>query len=159
MGDPSRGLTAYVSLLVLQTAAACCLVWIDLPIFLRIASNLGTPQRLEPWRLAIIAGSVAVLQCCYWTRLRHVPIHVPFQNILVGHLIIFASRVSFFFGGVFFSVIFFRHLPELDVLPPIGQASAKAFAILTVLFSLFCYALELERLGKAIEGERARADS
>ena len=30
--------------------------------------------------------------------------------------------------------------------------------VLTILFSLFCYALELERLGKAIEGERARID-
>jgi hypothetical protein len=135
------------------------LFWADLPIFLRIASRLGQPQELESWRIAVVAGSVAVLQCCYWTRFRRVSIHVPFQNILIGHLIVFASRVSFFFGGVFFSVVFFRHLPELDVLPPIEQGSTKAFAILTILFSLFCYALELERLGKAIEGERARADS
>lgn len=119
---------------------------------------MGEPQELETWRLAIVAGSVAVLQCCYWTRLRRVSIHIPFQNILVGHLIVFASRVSFFFGGVFFSVVFFRHLPQLDVLPTINQGVTKSLAVLTILFSLFCYALELERLGKAIEGESTRID-
>jgi hypothetical protein len=156
MGELSRGPIAYVSLLVVQTAAASCLFWADLPIFLRIASSLGQPQELETWRLAAVAGSVAVLQCCYWIRLQRVSIYAPFQNILIGHLIVFASRVSFFFGGVFFSMVFFRHLPELDVLPLIAQGVTKALAVLTILFSLFCYALELERLGKAIEGERTR---
>ena len=107
---------------------------------------------METWRLAVVMGCVAILQCCYWTRLRHVAIHAPIRNVPIGHLLAFASRVSFFFGGASFSVVFFRRLPELDVLPSIGQGSAKALAILAILFSLFCYALELERLGKAIEG-------
>lgn len=153
MSKPSRGPGAYVGLLVLQTVAASSLFWADLPIFLRMVSRPGRPLELETWRLAIVAGGVAVLQCCYWIRLRRVAVHVPFENIFVGHLIVFASRVSFFFGGVLFSMTFFRHLPELEVLPPIGQVLAKGLAILAILFSLFCYALELERLGKAIEGE------
>lgn len=153
MGKPSRGASAYAILLVLQSAAASSLFWADLPIFLQMVSRLGQPLELETWRLAVVAGGVAILQCCYWIRLRHVAVHVPFENIVVGHLIVFASRVSFFFGGVLFSMTFFRHLPELDVLPPVGQGLAKGLAILAILFSLFCYALELERLGKAIEGE------
>ncbi|WP_244479962.1 hypothetical protein [Methylobacterium sp. Leaf94] len=79
------------------------------------------------------------------------PLSVPFRNVLVGHLLLFSSRASFFFGGAFFSVVFFRHLPELEVLPPFGQAVTKGITIIAVLFALFCYSLELERLGKAIE--------
>lgn len=153
MGKSLRGPAAYTGLLAIQTAAASCLFWVDLPIFLRIVSNIGHPQELETWRLVVIAGSVAVLQSSYWIRLHCVPIQVPFENVLVGHLLVFASRVSFFFGSVFFSVVFFRHLPEFDVMPPIDQILAKALAILAILFSLFCYALELERFGKAIEGK------
>jgi hypothetical protein len=69
---------------------------------------------------------------------------------LVVHLVLFASRVSFFFGGAFFSAVFFDHLPELEVLPPLGQIIIKALYLAVVLFGLFCYSLELKRLGNAI---------
>ena len=151
MGQPSRWAAAYVGLLILQTAAASSLLWMILPIFQRMISRLGEPQVLELWRLATIMSSVAVLQLCYWMRLQRVPIYVPFQNVLIGHLLMFSSRASFFFGGAFFSLTFFRHVPELDAIPSFGQGSAKAIAIIVILFSLFCYSLELERLGKAIE--------
>ncbi|RDL50612.1 hypothetical protein BLJAPNOD_01733 [Ensifer sp. M14] len=66
----------------------------------------------------------------------------------------FASRASFVFGGALFSVIFFRHVPQLEVLPPLGQGIAKTLGVMAVLFALFCYSLELERLGKVIEEQR-----
>ncbi|KQO69207.1 hypothetical protein [Methylobacterium sp. Leaf89] len=133
------------------TSDSSSLLWMILPVFRRMVSRLGEPQDLEPWRHAIIIGGVVVLQSCYWVRLRYVPLSVPFRNVLVGHLLLFSSRASFFFGGAFFSVVFFRHLPELGVLPPFGQAVTKGITIIAVLFALFCYSLELERLGKAIE--------
>jgi MFS superfamily sulfate permease-like transporter len=66
-------------------------------------------------------------------------------------ILLFASRVNFFFGGAFFSAVFFRHLPELEVFPSLGQTAIKALYLAAVLFGLFCYSLELERLGKAID--------
>ncbi|WP_234706760.1 hypothetical protein [Ensifer aridi] len=101
-------------------------------------------------QLSIIAVTV-VLHILYWARLSRVDVAAPFHNIVVGHILVFASRLNFLFGGVFFSTIFFRHLPELASLPPFGQALIKAVLIGAVLFGLFCYSLELERLGKAIE--------
>ncbi|TXN00056.1 hypothetical protein FV242_23300 [Methylobacterium sp. WL64] len=150
--QPSRWAAAYGGLLILQTAAASCLLWIMLPIFRRMISRLGEPLDLELWRLVTVIGCVTVMQSCYWIRIQRVPIYIPFRNVVVGHLLLFASRASFFFGGAFFSVIFFRHVPELSALPPLGQGFAKALAVLAILFSLFCYSLELERLGKAVEG-------
>ncbi|MGF6227732.1 hypothetical protein QFZ27_001687 [Inquilinus ginsengisoli] len=150
MGQPSRRV-AYAMLLILQTATASYLMWLILPIFRRVVSRLGEPPNVDlSVEIAIIGGAV-VLQCCYWTRLRWIPVFAPFRSIVVGHLLLFASRASFFFGGALFSVIFFRHVPELDALPPLGQILGRALAVMAVLFSLFCYSLELERLGKAIE--------
>jgi len=150
MGQALRGAAAYFGLLAFQTAAASCLLWVSLPIFRRLISRLGESQELEPLRLATIVGSVVVLQSCYWVRLQRIPIYVPFYNVLIGHLLLFCSRASFFFGGAFFSVTFFRHIPELGALPPFSQGAIKALAIIATLFSLFCYSFELERLGKAI---------
>jgi uncharacterized membrane protein YhhN len=69
----------------------------------------------------------------------------------------FASRASFFFGGALFSAIFFRHIPQLDALPPLGQAIAKTLGVAALLFALFCYSLELERLGRSMEERAAKA--
>ncbi|ACS43990.1 hypothetical protein [Methylorubrum extorquens] len=148
MGQPSRWAAAYLGLLVLQTAAASSLFWMILPILRRMISRLGEPLDLEAWRLATVTGSVIVLQSCYWIRHQRAPVYAAFRNVVIGHLLMFASRASFFFGGAFFSLIYFRHVPELSVLPPLGQGFAKALAIFVILFSLFCYSLELERLGK-----------
>ncbi|GLS19625.1 hypothetical protein GCM10007874_26420 [Labrys miyagiensis] len=122
-----------------------------LPIFLQLISNPGVQQDIDPLtQAAIIAGAIA-LQGSYWLRYRWVTIHVPFRSAPVGHLVMFASRVSFFFGGALFSVIFFRHVPEFDMFPPLGQAMLKLLIVMAILFALFCYALELERFGKAID--------
>ena len=149
---------AYAVLLTAQTAAATFLFWMVFPIFHSIVTHLGERQVLDfSEQIAIVAGA-ALLHCCYWTRLKWVPVTPPFHSSFVAHLCFFASRISFFFGSALFSIIFFRHLPELDALPTFGQAVVKTLYIAGTLFGLFCYSLELDRLGKAIE-ERPPEDS
>ncbi|WP_246706617.1 hypothetical protein [Rhizobium leguminosarum] len=60
----------------------------------------------------------------------------PFHSVFAAHLLFFASRVSFFFGGALFSAIFFRHLPELDAFPPFAQAFVKSLYVAATLFGL-----------------------
>jgi hypothetical protein len=145
---------AYAVLLTGQTAAASFLFWMVFPIFHSLVTHLGERQVLDfSEQIAIVAGA-ALLHCCYWTRLKWVPITAPFHSGFVAHLCFFASRVSFFFAGALFSAIFFRHLPELDALPTFGQAAVKTLYIAGILFGLFCYSLELDRLGKAIDERR-----
>lgn len=79
------------------------------------------------------------------------PVTPLFHGVFVAHLLFFASRVSFFFGGALFSAIFFRHLPELDAFSPFAQAFVKSVYVAATLFGLFCYSLELDRFGKAVE--------
>jgi hypothetical protein len=71
--------------------------------------------------------------------------------VFLAHLVRFGSRVSFFLGGALFTAVFFRHIPEMEMLPPIGRGLARVTLLLAVLFSLFCYSLELDRLGDEID--------
>jgi hypothetical protein len=150
--DPVR----YAILMVVQTAAATFLFFTVFPIFRQVVTQFGKPQDISLYQHVAVACGAAVLQACYWARFRRVPIPVPFRSAFVGHLFLFAGRASFFCAGAFFSAFFFRHFPELEQLPPLVEGAAKVFEVILILFSLFCYSLELERLGRAIE-DRAPA--
>lgn len=141
----------YVMLMVVETAAVTFLYLTIFPIFRQVITQLGEPQDISPYQQVAVAGGALVLQACYWVRFRWVAVPAPFRNALVRHLFLFASRVSFFFGGALFSVFFFRHVPELDQFPSFIQGAVKLLEVLLVLFSLFCYSLEIERLGRTKE--------
>jgi len=145
----------YVLLMVVETAAAMFLFLTIFPIFRQVITQLGEAQDISPYQQSAVVCGALVLQACYWARFRWVAIPAPFRNALVRHLFLFASRVSFFFGGALFSVLFFRHVPELDQSPSSIQGAVRLLEVLLVLFSLFCYSLEIERLGRAREDHSA----
>lgn len=149
-----RNTVSYL-LLAIQTVAASIVVWDMFPVFQSVIRNIGQPQPLPSETVMIATGATLLMQVCYWTRYCRLPLGVPFRNAVAGHLMLFASRASFFFAAALFSAIFFRHVPQLDALPPTGQALAKAAGMMLLLFALYCYSLELERIGKAME-EKAR---
>ena len=150
--DGSRSRAAYLALLGGETLAASAIFWTVFPLFQRLAIRSGQPQQPGIALEATVIAAALLLQGCYWTRYRLVPVWAPLRSPLLGHLLLFAGRASFFFASALFSVVFFRHVPQLSALPPLGTGVAKAAAFLFVLFALFCYALEIERLGRAIEG-------
>ncbi|MDO5898254.1 hypothetical protein [Agrobacterium sp. Azo12] len=151
MIDTKRNAFAYAVLLVLQSFAVAFLLRTIFPIFYYVVTHLGERQELPVSTLILILVAALVLQASYWTRLRWVEVPSPFRSTFVSHLLSFAARLAFLFGGVLFSTIFFRHLPETDSLPPLGQAILHGALILLVLFGFFCYSVELERFAKAIE--------
>jgi hypothetical protein len=61
------------------------------------------------------------------------------------------GRLSFIFGGALFSVAFFRHLPQLDQGADILVTTSRGMLLVGSLFALFCFSLELERLGRSLE--------
>ena len=60
-----------------------------------------------------------------------------------AHAIQFLGRLSFVFIGGLFGVVFFTRFEQLEF------SIWKILFLLAVLFSLFCYTLDLDRLGKA----------
>ena len=107
-----------------------------------ITSGFGEKTLPEINVLAVLA--VIIIQVCYWLdqhwfatlRLRYIPV--------LGNVIMFLARLNFIFAGATFSAVYLVRFKEV-------QMSPLGFVLLSaVLFSMFCYTLELERLGGAL---------
>lgn len=146
---PDRKLLRYLLLLAAQTACAAVVLANIHAGFRILIENIGSPNAAEPAALIPILIAAALGQACYWYRLRNVPIPTGYRNIVLGHLLAFASRLGFIFGGALFSLYFLRHAPVL-ALAPLDIAWRGALLV-AVLFPLYCFTLELERLGAALQ--------
>jgi hypothetical protein len=146
-----RSLAAYSFLLAVQVVGAIFFVWKELPAFNQLLRNPGEqlPDVLGD-DLATV-GLLAVMQIAYWYRLRRVPIPFKDPKPILSHLFLFLGRLSFIFGGALFSVVFFRHLPELEYDADALLMARRGLLLGSALFTLFCLTLELERLGHALE--------
>ena len=74
----------------------------------------------------------------------------PGGHVLIGHLAGFVARLSFIYASTMFTVVFFLRFQQLP-LPPY-----RIVMILLLLFSMYCWSLELERLAKALHGNETR---
>lgn len=98
------------------------------------------------------AGILLVMQVSLWVRLLRIPIPFRRSNLFLNHL--FLGRLSFIFGSALFSVVVFRHLPELGRDTDFLLLAQRGFIFFGCLFVLFCTSLEVERLGQAFGGNR-----
>lgn len=154
--DPARAvfrrdLRIHGGLFGAEALAVALLYAVAVPILVDLISHLGAKVELAPGSVLAIVGLSAVQQACYWRRLRSGAMRWPWRSAVLGHLFRFAGRTSFFFGGALFSSIFYRHVPQLEMLPPLGQIAGKVTLVLAVLFCLFCFSLELDRIGTDLE--------
>jgi hypothetical protein len=75
--------------------------------------------------------------------------------VVLSHLFLFLGRLNFIFGSALFAVVVFRHVPELDPGTDILLMARRGIVLVISLCALFCFTLELERLGMAL-GEPPR---
>jgi hypothetical protein len=114
-----------------------------------VASRLY--ENAPPKILVFGALGAIIIQVCYWLdQYWFAPLRLPY-NPLLGHVILFLSRLNFIFASVVFSAVYFARFNEIDI-PP-----WKVVLLFTVLFSIFCYTLELERLGRALLERKGRS--
>lgn len=150
----------YTLLLVMETLAALVLLMGVVPIYGKILAAPGHPLIALPESPILLVAALALFQCVYWFRLLRVPLAVRRPNLLLSHLILFASRLSFVFGTALFVLIIVRHIPALQShagpLPSVPIMVARAFGVLAIMFSLYCYSTELERLGLALHPAKYR---
>jgi hypothetical protein len=99
-------------------------------------------------------GVFSTMQIAFWCRLLYVPI--PFQraNVFLHHLFLFLGRLSLIFGSALFSVVVFRHLPEMDRETDTLSMVQRGMIFMGCLFALFCSSLEVERLAQAFDSHR-----
>ncbi len=124
----------YLLLLAIQILGALIFIWQQLPEFRQVVINPGEQLPYDVFSDLSAVGVLFVMQISFWYRLLYIPIPFRRPNMILNHVLLFLGRLSFIFGSALFSVVVFRHLPEL--------------------FALFCTSLEVERLGQAFEGNR-----
>lgn len=78
------------------------------------------------------------LQALYRYRVKNIDIP-EWRSTVFGHLLGFASRLSFIFGGALFSVLFLRHVPELNSSEGAIILLPRAAMLLASLFCIYCY--------------------
>ena len=144
----------YLFLLTVQSAGAIFFIARELPDFRQLALYPG--DQLPSMRSDdfVTIGALLAMQIAYWYRLHRVPIPFRGPNAILSHVLLFLGRLSFIFGGSLFAVVFFRHVPELDHSADTLLMARRGVLLLGWLFALFCFALELERLGNAIGNSR-----
>src|SRR6266436_511227 len=144
----------YLFLLAVQISGAIIFVWQELPEFRQIAVNPGEQLPYDKFSDLTTVGILFVMQLAFWYRLRHIPIPFRRPNMVLNHVFLFLGRLSFIFGSALFSIVVFRHLPELDRDVDILLAVRRGLLLVGCLFALFCTSLEVERLGQAFEGDK-----
>jgi hypothetical protein len=144
----------YLLLLAIQVVGAIAFVWQQLPEFRQVLTNPGEQLPKDVSSDLMTAGILFVMQVSFWYRLLRIPIPFRRPNVFLNHLFLFLGRLSFIFGSALFSVVVFRHLPELGRKTDILLAARRGLIFVGCLFALFCTSLEVERLGQAFAGNR-----
>jgi DMSO/TMAO reductase YedYZ heme-binding membrane subunit len=152
--DSDRKTALYWLLLAIQIVGAICFVWQELPEFAQVLAHPGEQLPKDTRSDLITAGIFLVMQIAFWLRVRRVPIPVRRPNLFLNHVFLFLGRLSFIFGSALFSVVVFRHLPELDRDINAVLMLQRGPIFIGCLFALFCTGLEVERLGQAFESGR-----
>jgi hypothetical protein len=153
--DQKRSKTPiYLLLLAIQIAGAIFFVWQELPEFKQVLANPGEQLPKDARSDAMMLGVFFVMQVAFWIRLLYIPIPFRRPNLLLNHVFLFLGRLSFIFGSALFSVVVFRHLPELGRDTDAVLMVQRGVLFVGCLFALFCTSLEVERLGQAFEGNR-----
>jgi magnesium-transporting ATPase (P-type) len=145
----------YLFLLTIQIVGAIFFVWQELPEFSQVLRSPGEQLPKDTSADLMMVGVFCAMQIAFWCRLRYVPIPFRRPNAFLNHAFLFLGRLSFIFGSALFSVVVFRHLPELSRETDILLAVQRGIILVGCLFALFCTSLEVERLGQAFDGSRS----
>ena len=144
--DPSRGTASAAEsagfwvLFLTQTAALFVVAIYALPLFRLFVAAPGADAASGDRRLPLFCAAV-LMQICYWSRRRFLAVPLLRQDDLSGHLLLFLGRTLFVFAAAFVPIAFALYA---DAPPsPLGVVLVPV-----VLFAVFCYAWEIERLAR-----------
>lgn len=135
----SRSILA-VSLLAVETGGLFAVLYLWIPLYRRLQAGPGgeRPGAGIVWKALLVA---AVMQACYWIRRRMPEPDVERKGVVLGHVLLFLSRLAFVFVGSSFSLFVLRS--QDTHASPLGVAGS-----IFILFTIFCYVLELEQLAR-----------
>jgi hypothetical protein len=88
--------------------------------------------------------SISLMQAGYWIGFRIRPPPPQRVNPVLGHIVLFLGWFGFVFASGVFTFAFLVPNPGFSM--PIGRYAVTILGI----FSIFCFVMELENLGRAL---------
>jgi hypothetical protein len=148
--EPGAGRDCWIAiaLFAVQSAAVAVITWLLLPVFWGIVENLGVAQDISFGKKLTLALATIVFQFCYWSGYERLKLWQT-GNLVASHVLLFAARLSFIFASTLCSIVLLRHLPGFTGPIDLIESSARLVLFGAVVFSMFCYALQIESFGKA----------
>jgi hypothetical protein len=153
--EPSSTAT-YLLLFAVQMFGAGFVIWASLPTFKQLLLNPGQQLISVPYDSYAVVAVLFMMQGSYWYRYTRIAIPFRRPQLILSHVFLFLGRLSFIFGSALFSIVLFRHLPELRSDVDIFLSVRRGVLLIFSLFALFCFTLELERLSTALGDDRPR---
>ena len=132
-----------------QTVGALILFGFGVPHYRQVLANPAA-HKAELETLAWALPSIALIQAGYWLREGLRPPLPQFVNAALGHVVLFLGRFSFVFASGVFTFLFIVPRPDFSI------PAARYVITLIGVFSIFCYTLEVERLGRAMLGSELK---
>jgi hypothetical protein len=155
-GNERLRIVTYLLLFAIQLFGSDFIVWQGLPAFRELVLSPGEQMANTPYDGSAVVAVIFAMQGAYWYRLLRVAIPFRGPSLALSHLFLFLGRLNFIFGSALFAIVVFRHVPELGPGTDILLMARRGVVLVISLFALFCFTLELERLGMAL-GETPRA--
>jgi hypothetical protein len=130
--DKAMRIARYWFLFLGQTIGDAMILSHLIPLFRRLVTS-GLDEKTPPTILVFAALGVTIIQVCYWLGQYWFATLWLGYNPLLGHVVLFLSRLNFIFAGAVFSAVYLVRFNELEI-------SLWGFVLLSgVLFSIFCY--------------------
>ena len=135
----------YWAFVGIQSLGQLIILVLGIPAYRRLLDGQAFDEGQIPTGIALWLGAAVILsQVAYWANFRSGFAGWPKNHWLFGHLTLFLARLNFIFiAGVFSASVFLRY----DV---IDFTLLNLGLLVAVLFSGFCYTLELERIGRSL---------
>jgi hypothetical protein len=128
--------------IVAQVAGAQVFFWDALPDYQELTAGevvMGTPQDF-----AVAVFGLVVMQSAYWYARRLQP-QVRFRHrVVLGHVLLCISEVSFFFVSALATVAMFDHWRRSQFV------LWKLILLAGAIFAFFCYKRQLASVGDAL---------
>jgi hypothetical protein len=136
--------------IIAQVVGAQVFFWDALPDYQELTAGaivVGTPRDF-----AVAVLGLVIMQSAYWYARRLQP-KIQFRHrVVLGHVLLCVSEVSFFFVSALATVAVFDHWKRSQFVP------WKAMLLVSAIFAFFCYKRQLASVGEAlleIKSERA----
>jgi hypothetical protein len=136
----------YWLLLALQVVGAGIIVSEGVPMYRSFLPGRDIAP-VDADLLAVVLFAVLLLQVPYWiATLKLFPQAAIPKSLLGGHFAFFVARLNFILASSLFVVIVFVRRADIEFI------WWRALTLFAVLFAIFCFSLELERLGRRMMG-------